>query len=287
MKELAQDENNYKDEIEPPVDASDRCAIEQSRKSALLEAASFDDTEIVNFMLDCGAMINLRNDDRGETASVKASWDGHDEVVQTLLESGALVNKTDIWGRTARMLLDRRADYDCICKYHGTPMIDAIGNDDDKIVKLLLDNSAAIEMAEKNAGSPLRAAAVRGHQPIVRLLIEHGADLNKESPLIEALRRGHKDVVKLLVEKGANVNAVQGIYLKDGMPFWLYTLPTTRCLAQIMSSLLGISKLCLRPKKRDPNKRQEYLWEKSPLWVAAALGDMESVKLLPHHGAKR
>jgi ankyrin repeat protein len=51
---------------------------------------------MVNFMLDRGAMINLRNDKRGETALVKASWDGQDEVVQTLLERGALIDTTDM-----------------------------------------------------------------------------------------------------------------------------------------------------------------------------------------------
>lgn len=81
------------------------------------------------------------------------------------------------------------------------------------------------------------------------------------------------------------MNAVQGFHLNDGIPFWLCTLPTTRGLAQIMSALLDISSLCLRPKKRSPSKRQEYVWEDSPLWVAAALGDEESVKLLLDNGA--
>jgi ankyrin repeat protein len=242
------------------------------------EVASFGDVEMVNFMLDRGAMINLRIDELGETALVKASWAGHNEVVQTLLERGALVDKTDRLGITAlmaacmsgkesiaRMLLNKGADYNCSGEYRGTPMINAMDNSDDKIVKLLLEKGAEVNTAEKYAGSPLRAAAVKGHESTVRLLVEHGVDLDEEFPLVEALRRGHRNVAKLLVEKGANVNAVEGFHLKDGIPFWLYILPTTRCLARIMSSLLDISSLCLRPKKRSPSKRQEYVWKTVPL----------------------
>ena len=151
--------------------------------------------------------------------------------------------------------------------------------------KLLLEKGADVSKAVNYAGCPLRAAAMRGHEPTVRLLVEHGLDLDEEFPLIEALKGGHKDVAKLLVEKGANVNAVQGFLLKDGFPFWLYALPTTRRLAKFMSRLHNISNLCNRPKKRDLSKRQEYVWEDSPLWVAAALGDQESVKLLLDYGA--
>lgn len=71
-EKLADNEKNYKNEIKPPVDAPDRRALEHCRRTAIFEAASFGDVEMFNFMLDRGAMINLRNDKRGETALVKA-----------------------------------------------------------------------------------------------------------------------------------------------------------------------------------------------------------------------
>ena len=259
------------------------------------------DAEIVRFMLDRderGVIINLRNNDRGETALLRATWDGRDAVVQTLLQRGALVDKTDTEGRTAlmaacitrnesiaRKLLDKGADPTCTGQNRGRPMTDAIRNDDERMVRLLLEKGAPVDVAEKSAGSPLRAATVRGHEPAVRLLVDHGANVDEYSPLIEAERRGHKDIAKLIVEKGADVNAVQYFDHKDGVPFWLYSLPTTRCLADMKRGLYSIPKLCLRPKNRHPSKRQGYVWEDSPLWVAAALGDEESVKLLLGNGA--
>jgi len=53
----------------------------------------------------------------------------------------------------------------------------------------------------------------------------------------------------------------------------------------MMLSLFGISKLCLWPRKRNQYKRRIRVWEDNPLWVAAALGDEESIELLLDHGA--
>ena len=296
METLAQDEMKYKLEIQPLIDTHDRRALEQCRRIALYGAASFGDAEMATFMLDSdktGAIINLRNNNRGETALFRATWDGHDAVVQTLLQRGAPVDKTDTQGRTAliaacntgnesiaRKLLEKGADPTGTGQTRGTPMIDDINNDDERMVKLLLEKGAPVDVAEKNAGSPLRAAVVRGHKPIVRLLIDHGANIDAYFPLIEAMRRGHRDIAKLLVEKGADVNGVQKFDQKDEVPPWLYALPTTSCLADMKRSLFSISGLCLRPKDRHPSKRQGYVWQENRLWVAAALGGEEGVKLL-------
>ena len=126
---------------------------------------------------------------------------------------------------------------------------------------------------------------VRGHEPTVRLLVEYGADTNGGSPLLEALRRGHKDMAKLLVENGADVNARQVFTRDDGLPCWLYAQRTTRFFAETLLNFYGIRRLCLRPEERDPTERQRYLWVDHPLWVAAAIGDEHSVKLLLERGA--
>lgn len=100
VKKLAHHEKSFKDNIKPPLDAADRRALEQLRRTALFEAASLGDAKMVNFMLDRGALIDLRNGERGETALIRACWGGHYKVMEVLLERGALIDKTDIWGRT-------------------------------------------------------------------------------------------------------------------------------------------------------------------------------------------
>jgi len=70
-------------------------------------------------------------------------------------------------------------------------------------------------------------ASRQGHLPIVRLLLEKGADINaqglqKETALMAAVQKGHSDVVRFLVEKGAdktlqNARGKTALYLADSV----------------------------------------------------------------------
>jgi ankyrin repeat protein len=56
--------------------------------------------------------------------------------------------------------------------------------------------------------TPLSYAAEKGHEAVVKLLLEKGAELETKSnygrtPLSYAAEKRHKAVVKLLLEKGA------------------------------------------------------------------------------------
>ena len=154
-------------------------------------------------------------------------------------------------------------------------MIDAIRNNDERMIRLLLEKGALVDVTGKNASSPLRAATVRGHERTVRLLIEHGANLDNCYLLIEAVRRGHQDIIKLLIEKGADVNAVQCFDYIDEVPFWRYTIPNTSRLADLRRKLDSVSNLRLRPKIRHPSKpsvllipsQREMSWYISPKMV--------------------
>ena len=56
-------------------------------------------------------------------------------------------------------------------------------------------------------------ASQEGHVDVVRVLVEHGADMNKArndgaTPLIVASRVGHLEVVRVLVEQGADTTRI-------------------------------------------------------------------------------
>ncbi|KAK5635619.1 hypothetical protein RRF57_011331 [Xylaria bambusicola] len=60
--------------------------------------------------------------------------------------------------------------------------------------------------------TPLSWAARNGHEEIVQLLVEKGADIESKdsigrTPLLWAAEEGHQEIVQLLVEKGADVNS--------------------------------------------------------------------------------
>jgi ankyrin repeat protein len=72
---------------------------------------------------------------------------------------------------------------------------------------------------EASGQTPLGAAVYNRHPEIVRLLLDHGADVNGGDPsergpaiLIEAAQAGDSKIVKLLLEHGANPNARGGTF---------------------------------------------------------------------------
>ncbi|KAK1971909.1 ankyrin [Colletotrichum sublineola] len=52
----------------------------------------------------------------------------------------------------------------------------------------------------------LQAASVGGHDDVVKLLLDNGADPNKKGGIYGNTRGSHDDIVKLLLERGADVN---------------------------------------------------------------------------------
>ncbi|THU90826.1 hypothetical protein K435DRAFT_248533, partial [Dendrothele bispora CBS 962.96] len=66
-------------------------------------------------------------------------------------------------------------------------------------------------------GNALQAASSQGHESVVRLLLERGADVNVQGgkygyALQAASSQGHESIVKLLLERGADVNIPGGKY---------------------------------------------------------------------------
>jgi hypothetical protein len=107
-------------------------------------------------------------------------------------------------------LLIVRDDVDINIKVSGqTPLSWAAEKGHEAIVKLLLERGAELETKDNNCGqTPLSWAAEKGHEAVVKLLLERGAELetksnNSQTPLSLAAREGHEVVVKLLLEKGA------------------------------------------------------------------------------------
>jgi ankyrin repeat protein len=88
----------------------------------------------------------------------------------------------------------------------------ASGYGHEAVVRLLFEQGADVNAKDGDGWTALHGAASRGHEAVVRLLVEKGADVNAKhrdrwTALHEAAYKGHEAVVRLLVEKGADVNA--------------------------------------------------------------------------------
>lgn len=149
------------------------------------------------------------------TALVAACRQGHETIVQMLLDSKADVNSdggapygTPLWTACSgkheaivEMLLKKDADVNeggILGKY---PLSVACENWSLEMVKLLLDKGADV-----NIGNPLSVACRWGSPEIVKVLLDKGPDLNVGVPFFAACMLRKSEIARLLLEKGANVN---------------------------------------------------------------------------------
>lgn len=166
-------------------------------------------------------------------ALLKALEQRYEQVVEMLIEAGAVVATPHLEGRNASqllqtasslglekavwMLIKAGANVNGPQGWHGSALHAAITEGHENIVEMLIGAGANVNAPHKQYSNALQAASYRGLEKSVRMLIEAGANVNAPrgnfgSALQEASFRGHEKVVKILVDAGANVNAREEYY---------------------------------------------------------------------------
>jgi ankyrin repeat protein len=169
--------------------------------SALMIAADSNHPDVVSYLLDAGAQVNLADGKDGWTALMYAAGEGRVEVARRLLaQPGIDCDKVNAEGSSALMI--------------------AAGNNHLDVVGCLLAAGAQVNLASANDGwTALMYAAGEGHVAVVRrLLAQPGIDCDKvnadgNSALMIAADEYHPDVVDRLLDAGAQVNLANP---KDG-----------------------------------------------------------------------
>lgn len=156
------------------------------------EAAKGGDILAVKELIQNGAKVNDDLDEYRATALYWAAVKGHGEIVELLLEQGAVVDQ-------------KNGDGDTVL--HAAS---AFGHKD--IVQLLLSKGAAINEKRKDGTSALHVAVDRNRKDVVDLLLASGADVNARNrdgvtPLYHAAGKNLPEIVTLLLAQGADFNA--------------------------------------------------------------------------------
>ncbi len=163
------------------------------------------------------------------------------------------------------------------------PLIEAAASSDLQKIKSLIAQGADVDEKMNCGLTPLIAAADCGHAKVVEYLLSKGADVNKGTcysgtPLIAAAVGAHPDTMRILIRHGADVNEAKPVgYSGARLETVSLTIPFE--LAAAMGDV-DLVKLMLDKGARLP------VLGKDALMVALRNGRMGVVKLLEERGVK-
>ena len=166
---------------------------DSSKEFTLLHfAANFGDTNVTKLLLEEGANIDIKDQNKNTPLHLAAS-NGHTDIAKLLLEKGSDLSVVNKEGNTSLHL--------------------AASNGHTDTVKFLMEEGSDLSVVNKEGNTSLHLAASNGHTDIVKLLVEKGSDLsavNKDggTPLQIAFYNNHTEIVKYLMEKEPRMKEV-------------------------------------------------------------------------------
>ncbi|MBC8276917.1 MAG: ankyrin repeat domain-containing protein [FCB group bacterium] len=200
-----------------------KVGIRGSHSTPMHGAAAYGHPEMVKYLIDKGADVNIAND-FGFTPILGAASGGKVECMQYLVEAGADINMKLPQGESlihlaaqsgnldmVKMLVDNGADINQRTDYGRIPLINALYSEQLEAIKYLVEHGANLNNRNENNGTVMHAAMYRDSIKVVEYLIKKGApvdeaDNNGNRPINIALSRGKADLVALLADAGADIN---------------------------------------------------------------------------------
>ncbi|BAY73557.1 ankyrin repeat domain-containing protein [Trichormus variabilis] len=268
--------------IKAGVDINQRL---EDDKTILMEAANIGDINVVKKLVESGADVNALTDG-GDFALLNAAYQGWQEVFDYLAPLTSLELRQESEQALPKGLVRRKRAND---KYT-EDFIDAVAIGDLNTVVQTIKNGVDVNAISSEGTIPLHTASFWGYLPIVRVLLEAGANLESrteddgKTPLMSSAegsallatypssidRMNQIEVIRLLINAGADVNAKSN----EG---W------TALIAAANSGCVEAVKLLLQA---GADAKAKDCWGDTALSRALAAGYVDIVQLLQQAGAE-
>jgi len=229
-------------------------SLDSTDRSPLKLAVSRNLYDVAKALIKHGARVNIE-DFKGYTAICEAVWQKSVEMVRLLLEAGARVTPTPY-----------------LLHY-------AILHRHEEMVQLLLKAGALVNNRDNHGNTPIITAGITGQTDIVKMLLEHGAQVDGpmgmcEKPPLGAVIAHHgptfEGVVRALVEGGADINR----------PF----CSQTPLLAAILGHKLKIAALLIK-LGADPTRGLDIInTHNDAMALSRRIGSLTLVQLITYSG---
>ena len=293
--------------------------------TCLMLAAYFGHTETVRYLVGLPDVEVNHEENKGFTALHFAVQEGHDDVVEVLIDAGADIDARTSEGCThlhyacgggklaiVKVLVKAGADV-CATYSEGTTCVmSAVHDRHTETVRYLVSlPDVDVNHEENDSFTALHFAVQEGHHDVVEVLIDAGADIEAKSsegcaPLHYACGDGKLAIVKLLVKAGADVCATddQGstcLNVASGNGHtetvrYLVGLTEVDVNAANDHSCTSLHAAVMRNNERHPEIGQVLIdagadieakngQGRSPLLMACQVGKLDVVKMLVKAGA--
>ena len=253
----------------------------------LFEAIKKGDVELAKKLIAENRGINKNDKETRMTPLMLAAVEGHQEIVEALLNAGAKINAVGNKGmrplmyavhaghaNIAKLIIDKGAKLNSMNNLGHTALIIATISARLDIIKFLLDAGAKVN-AGNEGWTALWNAALYGKVDAAKILIERGAKINKRNgnglaPLSIATWKGNIEIIRLLLDKGAKINV------------WTTKQYHRPLMYAAMKGYLDIAKLLI---EKGAVIKLRSSWGYTALMYAVKNGHKEVAELLMENGA--